>query len=51
MCVLVGTTERKTLADARKLAAAVAKDRKAGASWGLLSARYWITEGSARSRT
>jgi hypothetical protein len=30
------------------LAAAVAKDRKAGACWGLLSARYGITEGSAR---
>ncbi len=48
MAELVATTERKELADPAALARAVVKDRKAGASWGLLAARYGVTEGTAR---
>jgi hypothetical protein len=48
MALLVGTEERKEINDPKRLAAAVAKDRRAGASWGVLAARYGITEGSAR---
>lgn len=48
MAELVGTTERVVIDDPAKLARAVAKDRKAGASWGLLAARYGVTEGCAR---
>ncbi|HEY1688802.1 MAG TPA: hypothetical protein VGF95_08040 [Solirubrobacteraceae bacterium] len=46
---LLGTTERQAITDPAKLARAIAKDRKAQkASWGLLAARYGITEGCAR---
>lgn len=48
MAELVGTTKRVTPASPEALARAVAKDRKAGASWGLLAARYGVTEGTAR---
>jgi hypothetical protein len=49
MAELVGTTTRQAIDDPAKLARAVAKDRKAGASWGLLAARYGVTEGTARA--
>jgi hypothetical protein len=49
MAVMVGTEERKTVDDPAKLAAAIVKDRKAGASWGLLAARYGVTEGTTRA--
>jgi len=49
MAELVGTTERVAIDDPAKLARQVAKDRKAGASWGLLAARYGVTEGTARA--
>src|SRR5437588_856026 len=49
MAELVATTPRVALDDPAKLARAVAKDRKAGASWGLLAARYGVTEGTARA--
>jgi hypothetical protein len=49
MAELVGTTERKAIDDPVKLARAVAMDRKAGASWGLLAARYGVTEGTCRA--
>jgi len=49
MAELVATTPRVAVADPAKLARAVAKDRKAGASWGLLAARYGITEGTCRA--
>jgi hypothetical protein len=49
MAELVGITDRLRITDPAKLARAVAKDRKAGASWGLLAARYEITEGTARA--
>jgi hypothetical protein len=49
MAELVGTTERVQVDDPAKLARAVAKDRKAGASWGLLAARYGVTEGTCRA--
>jgi predicted transcriptional regulator len=49
MAELVGTTERVTHDDPAKLARAIVKDRKAGASWGLLAARYGVTEGTARA--
>lgn len=48
LAVLVGTTERVTIASPEALARAVVKDRKAGASWGLLAARYGVTEGTCR---
>jgi hypothetical protein len=49
MAELVGTTERVTIAEPDKLARAIVKDRKAGKSWGWLSARYGVTEGTARA--
>lgn len=49
MAELIGTNERKTLDDPAALARAIAKGRKAGASWGLLAARYGVTEGTTRS--
>lgn len=49
MAELVGTTTRQAIEDPAKLARAVAKDRKAGASWGLLAARYGVTEGTCRA--
>ena len=49
MAVMVGTEERKQIDDPAKLAAAIVKDRKAGASWGLLAARYGVTEGTTRA--
>jgi hypothetical protein len=48
MAELVGTTARQAIDDPAKLARQIAKDRKAGAAWGLLAARYGITEGCAR---
>ncbi len=49
MAELVGTTERTTPASPEALARAVVKDRKAGASWGLLMARYGVTEGTLKA--
>lgn len=49
MAELIGTNERKTVDDPAALARAIVKDRKAGASWGLLAARYGVTEGTTRS--
>lgn len=49
MAELVGTTERKTIDDPAALARAIVKDRKAGASWGKLAARYGVTEGTTRA--
>jgi hypothetical protein len=49
MAELVGTTERVTHDDPAKLARAIAKDRKAGKSWGYLAARYGVTEGTCRA--
>lgn len=49
MAKLVGTVEVVKIDDPSKLARAVAKDRKAGKSWGWLSARYGVTEGTCRA--
>ncbi len=50
MAELVATTERVDLVgDPAKLARALAKERKAGKSWGYLSARYGVTEGTCRA--
>lgn len=49
MAELIGTNERTTIEDPAKLARAIVKDRKAGASWGLLAARYGVTEGTTRA--
>jgi hypothetical protein len=49
MAELVGTTERVAIDDPAKLARAIAKDRKAGRSWGWLAARYGVTEGTCRA--
>jgi hypothetical protein len=49
MAELVGTTERVAVDNPAKLARQVVKDRKASASWGLLAARYGVTEGTARA--
>jgi hypothetical protein len=49
MALLIVNTPRKAIDDPAKLARAVAKDRKAGASWGLLAARYGVTEGTCRA--
>ena len=49
MAELVGTTERVQLDDPAALAKAIVKDRTGGASWGLLAARYGVTEGTARN--
>jgi len=48
MAELIGSNERVTIDDPAKLARAIVKDRKAGASWGLLAARYGVTEGTVR---
>ena len=49
MAELIGANERVSINDPAKLARAIAKDRKAGASWGLLAARYGVTEGTTRA--
>jgi hypothetical protein len=49
MAAMLGTTKRVNIDDPTKLAKAIVKDRKAGASWGLLAARYQITEGTAKA--
>jgi hypothetical protein len=50
MAELVATTERVDLVgEPAKLARALAKERKAGKSWGYLSARYGVTEGTCRA--
>lgn len=49
MAELIGTTERVTIDDPAKLARAIAKDRKAGASWGKLAAKFGVTEGTTRA--
>ncbi|MBS0550725.1 MAG: hypothetical protein JSR24_23460, partial [Proteobacteria bacterium] len=49
MAELIGTNERVVIEDPAALAKAIAKDRKAGASWGLLAARYGVTEGTTRA--
>jgi hypothetical protein len=49
MAELIGTNERVTIDDPAALAKAIVKDRKAGASWGLLAARYGVTEGTTRA--
>ena len=49
MAELIGTNERKQVDDPAALARAIVKDRKAGASWGLLAARYGVTEGTTRA--
>lgn len=49
MAELIGTTERVTIEDPAALARAIVKDRKAGASWGKLAARYGVTEGTTRA--
>ena len=50
MAELVATVERVQLHDEpAKLARALAKDRKAGRSWGWLAARYGVTESCARA--
>jgi hypothetical protein len=49
MAELVATVERVQLHDEpAKLARALAKDRKAGRSWGWLCARYGVTEACSR---
>lgn len=49
MAELVGTTKRVELNDSAALARAIAKDRKAGFSWGKLAAKYGVTEGTTRA--
>lgn len=49
MAAMLGTEERKTIDDPAALARAIVKDRKGGASWGLLAARYGVTEGTTRA--
>jgi hypothetical protein len=49
MAELIGSNKRVTITDPAKLAKAIVKDRKAGASWGLLAARYGVTEGTTRA--
>lgn len=49
MAELLSATEVVTIADPAKLARAIVKDRRSGASWGLLAARYLVTEGTARA--
>lgn len=49
MAELIGTTERVVIEDPAALARAIVKDRKAGASWGKLAARYGVTEGTTRA--
>jgi hypothetical protein len=45
MCEIISNTDRVTVADPAKLARALVKDRKAGASWPQLAAKYGIAEG------
>jgi hypothetical protein len=49
MAELVGNTERVSIDDPAALAKAIVKDRRSGDSWGLLSARYGVTEGTTRA--
>jgi hypothetical protein len=48
MAELVGTVEVVKIDDPSKLARAVVKDRRGGKSWGWLSARYAVSESTAR---
>ena len=48
MAELLSVTKVVVITDHAALARAVAKERKAGKSWGLLSARYGVTEGTCR---
>jgi hypothetical protein len=45
MAEIIATTERVTIDDPAKLARALVKDRKSGASWPQLAAKYGIAEG------
>jgi hypothetical protein len=49
MAVLIATTERKAIDDPAQLARAIAKERKAGSSWGKLAAKFGVTEGTTRA--
>lgn len=49
MAEMVGTETKQSITDQAALAKAIVKDRKAGASWGRLAARYGVTEGTARA--
>lgn len=49
MAELVGTVEVVKISDPAKLARAIVKDRKAGKSWGWLSAKFAVTEGTCRA--
>jgi hypothetical protein len=49
MAELIGTHERVVIEDPAALAKAIVKDRKGGASWGLLAAVYGVTEGTTRA--
>jgi hypothetical protein len=44
MAEIIATTERVTIDDPDRLARALVKDRKSGASWPQLAARYGIAE-------
>jgi hypothetical protein len=44
MAEIIATTERVTIDDPAKLARSLVKDRKAGASWPQLAAKYGIAE-------
>jgi hypothetical protein len=45
MAEIIATTERVEVDDPARLARALVKDRKAGASWPQLAAKYGIAEG------
>jgi hypothetical protein len=45
----IGTTERVEVADPAKLARLITKERKSGASWAHLAARYGVSEGTVRA--
>jgi hypothetical protein len=49
MAELVGTVEHIVVSDPTELAMAIVKDRRDGGSWGVLAARYRVTEGTARA--
>lgn len=49
MADLLASVERVNIDDPAKLARAITKDRKAGKSWGWLSARFGVTEGTCRA--
>lgn len=49
MAELLGKVERIDITDPTELAKAVVKDRRSGSSWGVLAARYNVTEGTARA--